>query len=118
MDSRPLYPQGFHPVFPRKLPDASGTAPVLPRSAAEVKYYYADFGISSYIPPDSSERLVLGDFGRDRDVPELSTTVPYDPFKVDVFIIGNLFEKVFLKVRHTITLGLLGDRLVTDVLER
>ena len=99
MDAKALYPKGFHPVYPHNLPDLSDDAPTLPRALFAVKYYFVDFGISSYIPPDSQEQHVLGDFGRDQDVPELSTTVPYDPFKVDVFILGNLFEKVFIEVR-------------------
>lgn len=34
--------------------------------------------------------------GRGRDVPELSAFAPYDPFKVDIFIIGNMVERMFL----------------------
>ena len=101
MDAKALYPKGFHPAMTICLPDGSGRAPTLPRSTAPIKYYYIDFGISSYIPPGSPEKLVLGDYGRDRDVPELSTSVPYDPFKVDVFILGNLFDKYFVDVSGT-----------------
>ena len=99
MDAKALFPKGFHPVYENMLPSGAGYAPVLPRSTAEIKYYYVDFGISSHIPSDSPDKLVVGNFGRDQDVPELSITVPYDPFKVDVFILGNLFDKVFINVR-------------------
>ncbi|EED81131.1 predicted protein [Postia placenta Mad-698-R] len=65
------------------------------RSRVPIKYYYVDYGLSVYIPPDIHPKLVLGDFGRDQDVPELSLTVPYDPFKVDIFIIGNMLKRIF-----------------------
>ena len=103
VDSNALFPRGYHPLNPFRLPDSNLDAPVLSRAVAPVKYYYVDFGISSYIPADSETKLVLGDFGRDKDVPELSLTTPYDPFKVDIFIIGNLLSKEFLQVRLTIS---------------
>lgn len=98
MDANSLYPNGFHPVMLDRLPDNSDDAPVLSRAQRPVKYYYVDFGISVCIPSDSQNKLVVGTLGRDQDVPELSTTVPYDPFKVDVFIIGNLLLKTFERV--------------------
>ena len=98
MDANCLFPRSFHPVYMDELPDLSDNAPVLRREKAAVKYYYVDFGISSHIPPDSDDKLVVGQLGRDQDVPELSATVPYDPFKVDIFIIGNLLCTEFDKV--------------------
>lgn len=98
MDANSLYPRGFHPVLLRRLPDISSNAPVLSRAQGTVKYYYVDFGISVCIHFDSENRLVVGTLGRDQDVPELSRTIPYDPFKVDIFIIGNLLLKNFQQV--------------------
>ena len=105
MDADALYPRGYHPVNLGFLPDASHVAPRLRREHSTVRYYYADFGLSSHIPPDSPDKLVVGEFGREQDVPELSSDVPYDPFKVDVFIIGSLFKKHFVEVwtRRTCT---------------
>ena len=34
----------------------------------------------------------------DKEVPELSATIPYDPFKADIFILGNMFRKTFIQV--------------------
>ena len=42
---------------------------------------------------------MLGTDGLDSDVPELSSKVPYDAFKVDIFILGNLFRKELFLVR-------------------
>lgn len=95
MDASQMFPQGFHPVKDVFLPDARTPARPFPRSRVPIKYYYVDYGLSVYIPPDIHPKLVLGDFGRDQDVPELSLTVPYDPFKVDIFIIGNMLKRIF-----------------------
>ena len=87
-----MYPLGFHPVHSIFLADARTYAPMVPRLEAGVKYYFVDYGISSYFPAGSKRELVLGIAGRDQDVPELSNSVPYDPFKVDIFTIGNVLR--------------------------
>lgn len=95
MDASGMFPRGHHPYLQHMLADMSGNAPFVPRPAARppVKYFYVDFGISSKFQPDEDSRLVLGTLGRDQDVPELSDSTPYDPFKVDVFLIGNVLRK-------------------------
>ena len=99
MDASSIFPQGFHPITDMSLPnDITSTAPVLPRASVIVPYYYVDFGISTLFDADDRDRLVTGMYGLDRDVPELSDEIPYDPFKVDVFILGNMFRKTFLHV--------------------
>ncbi|KAI0676773.1 kinase-like domain-containing protein [Trametes maxima] len=103
MDASSLYPQGFHPVSQTKLPDVSDTAPTLSRSAAPVRYYFIDFGISTRFTPNSS-RLVLGAMGLDQEPPELSEDVPYDPFKLDIFLIGNLIRREFLAKYSNLTI--------------
>ncbi|KZV68675.1 hypothetical protein PENSPDRAFT_609710 [Peniophora sp. CONT] len=97
IEASALYPQGHHPVKLEMLPDLSGLAPALPRWKLGVRYLYVDFGISTYFPPGSTQRLVTGILGRNQNVPELSKTVPYDPFKVDIFSLGQVFERVFTK---------------------
>jgi len=62
------------------------------------QYYYIDYGISVHFPTTTEPKLIVGDDGRDQEVPELSETVPYDPFEVDVFIIGNLLRRYFYDV--------------------
>ena len=65
------------------------------RSAARAKHYLVDFGISVYIPESVSPKLATGFLGRDRDLPELSNEEPYDPFRFDIFIIGNARRRFF-----------------------
>ena len=85
-DGTHMYPLGFHPVHTTSLADSTTYAPMIRRLEAGVKYYFIDYGISSYFPAGSKRELVLGIAGRDQDVPELSNNVPYDPFKVDIFL--------------------------------
>lgn len=98
MDATAMYPRGAHPVHDLFLPDAITLARPLPRTSVPLKYYFVDYGISVYIPPDVQPKLVLGTLGRDQEVPELSDEVPYDPFKADVFIIGNFLRRAFYEV--------------------
>ncbi|KAI0773720.1 hypothetical protein C8Q74DRAFT_1316758 [Fomes fomentarius] len=79
MDATAMYPQGFHPAAPHVLPTQVTTAPVVPRSRVHVIYYY----------------------GLDRQVPEPSNKDPYDPFKADIFMLGNMFRTCILQVRET-----------------
>ena len=101
MDGDAMYPEGVHPVRIYHKPDRSGMSKQISRSLTDVKYYFIDFGISVYIPENLRPKLVTGAYGRDREPPELSEQVPYDPFKLDIFIIGNMFNRDFYIVRIT-----------------
>ena len=98
MDPKTMYPEGFHPVKTAYKRDYSGIAYYIPRSVIGVRYYYADFGISKHLPDADGPRVTTGNLGRDRDPPELSNTIPYDPFKLDIFIIGNMLRQEFCDV--------------------
>ncbi|KAI0287515.1 kinase-like domain-containing protein [Russula brevipes] len=95
MDATNMHPRGFHPIRTGYLHDLTTPATVIPRLMVGVKYHFIDYGISSYFPPESRARLVLGIDGRDQDVPELSDEVSYDPFKVDIFTIGHVLRQLF-----------------------
>ena len=98
LDADAMYPEGFHPVSLGIAADYSGLAKYKSRASAGAKYYYVDFGISVHIPESVGPKLVTGTLGRDQDPPELSEDVPYDPFKLDIFIIGNMFAQEFYQV--------------------
>ncbi|KAH8976632.1 hypothetical protein EDB86DRAFT_3021619 [Lactarius hatsudake] len=103
MDATHIFPHGFHPVKNVFLPhDISTPAPILPRLEVGVKYYFVDYRISSYFPEGTEQQLVFGLAGRDRDVPELSDEVPYDPFKVDIFTVGNVLRREFVDIYSNI----------------
>ena len=98
MDAEAMFPEGFHPAQHWYKPDYSGITKWIPRSVVGVRYYFTDFGISVHIPEDDPVKLVTGKHGRDKEVPELSNKVPYDPFKLDIYIIGNMFRRKFCDV--------------------
>ena len=93
MDADALYPHGFHPRHPDTLPDFTTNAWPYTRASAHtpVKYYLADFGLSVRFPP-GVPRLVRGVIGAEHSMPELSDQVPYDPFKIDIFVFGNVLR--------------------------
>ena len=99
MDATAMYPHGFHPVMEHHLPDDVTTfAPVLPRSSVLVTYYFVDFGISTQFDPEDTNRFVTAADGLDREPPELSDDIPYNPFKLDIFIIANTISLTFVMV--------------------
>lgn len=101
MDGQTLYPEGFHPSAQHLVPAANRLSKYIPRIyAPPVKYYFIDFDISVKFDKSSTgPRLTSGFFGQEKEVPELHIPEPYDPFALDVFILGKVFQKSFLDVR-------------------
>lgn len=60
-------------------------------SVRPVKYFLIDFEVSSLFP--TKEALVVGMIAQDKTVPELSAKVPYNPFKLDIYHIGNILNQ-------------------------
>ncbi|KAK7688004.1 hypothetical protein QCA50_008374 [Cerrena zonata] len=99
MDGRPLYPRGHHPVRMNYTPDGVYEIHPLNRQDHPVKYYYIDFGLSCHFAPGDVP-LVVGTKGRDKEPPELSDKQPYNPFSLDIFILGNVYLKEFIQKYH------------------
>ncbi|KAJ6579219.1 hypothetical protein DFH09DRAFT_913548 [Mycena vulgaris] len=103
-----LIPGGFHFIISGtsdgvnrlEFYGASESSPRIMRSrfaAGPMKYYYIDFGLSVHFPSPEARARVTGACGRLRKhVPEISDTVPYDPFKVDVRLVGEMLRSEFL----------------------
>ena len=100
MEASSVFPRGSHPS--NIATDRGGVFLIesIPRykAAGPIRYYLIDFDISRIYEPDEVQ-LYIGGSGADRDVPELSHTVAYDPFRADVFILGNVLKKHFIPVR-------------------
>lgn len=97
MDGRALYPGGHHPASIESSPDLYEELVPLLRIDNPVRYLYVDFGLSVRFQPGASTHVV-GNVGRDAEVPELSSTVPYDAYKADIYALGNLFDKELVQV--------------------
>jgi hypothetical protein len=94
MDPSKVIPDGFH--FSNVLTQ-DGFKKIKWRerwSVEPVKYYLIDFGLSRRYPAGSTGIIDRGRFGQDRSVPEMSSTAPYDPFKADVYRLGNVFKQL------------------------
>ncbi|KAG6909502.1 hypothetical protein DXG01_017059 [Tephrocybe rancida] len=63
-------------------------------SVRPVQYYFIDLGLPCYYPEDAPLETITGLNGQDRTVPELLRDVPYDPFKVDIYQLGNALLQV------------------------
>ena len=99
MDATALYPNSFHPIAKLFLPDYSTLASPSSRSTTIVKYYFVNYSKAVILSPKET-RLVQDtvdvDF-KDRP-PELDKSQPYDPFKLDIFLLGSVLHNEFHKV--------------------
>jgi len=94
MDARPILPAGWHFVAKHRTPD--GVTPISPLARIDypVRYIIIDFDCSVQLS-DGQPHLITDFGGRDGDPPEYKSRDPYDPFKIDVFTLGNVFYKDF-----------------------
>ncbi|KAF7373512.1 Protein kinase domain-containing protein [Mycena sanguinolenta] len=63
-------------------------------AVAPVAYYYIDFGLSKYYPDGKNTAKHTGTLRTFPNIPELSLTVPYNPFMVDLCQLGLTIEKL------------------------
>ncbi|KAJ7037422.1 kinase-like domain-containing protein [Mycena alexandri] len=93
MDATNVIPQGFHFSRPWTRDGVDYGIEWRARSSVlPVDYFIVDFGLSEYFPEGPQHARAVGKFGQDKTVPELSATVPYNPFKVDIYQLGNVFS--------------------------
>jgi hypothetical protein len=62
-------------------------------TVAPVNYFYIDFGLSSW-HASHHESDTLGVAGQLKNIPELSDTVPYNPFTLDIYQLGRTIMDV------------------------
>jgi hypothetical protein len=72
-------------------------------TVASVQYFYIDFGLSMWHPHGHESAKALGIVGQVKDIPELSDTIPYNPFKFDICQLGRTVLKV-IKVSDSTTI--------------
>ncbi|EJD35167.1 hypothetical protein AURDEDRAFT_25834, partial [Auricularia subglabra TFB-10046 SS5] len=92
MDARDVIPSGWTAYMPSYYSKDDGMVhPIHTKSRLRtpVRYYFIDFGLSSIFPSAEERQLVVGDIAQNVGPPELSTTVPYDPFALDIRMFGD-----------------------------
>lgn len=57
-----------------------------------VRYYFTDFELAT-----SDQSSALGFVGQVR-APEESETVPYDPYKLDIYVLGKTYHHLMMEV--------------------
>ena len=102
MDGSHLYKDGWHPMESWRARDGGELSLNCKRSEVEIKYYFIDFGLSTEFPPGQCERLVTGGLGRIQ-APEQISGLPYDPFKLDVYYLGHVYQTKIVDVRFSIS---------------
>ncbi|KAJ7743784.1 kinase-like domain-containing protein [Mycena metata] len=110
VDSSTMIPGGFHFIddstsdgltyitdrakFPARVPFMNDRT-----TAGPLHYYFIDFSHSVRFPSFESRELITGDDyekSTTQFIPEISATVPYDPFKVDVRMVGEMLREDFI----------------------
>ncbi|KAL1755731.1 kinase-like domain-containing protein [Schizophyllum commune] len=97
MDASELLPGGHHFAAPYKAPDGRSSLVFRDRAdVSPVQYFVIDLGLATQM--QDNDGLVTGVYGQDKSVPELSWDVPYNPFKVDVYQLGNVILQDMLGI--------------------
>ncbi|KAH7889164.1 kinase-like domain-containing protein [Phlebopus sp. FC_14] len=96
MDARDLYPNGWHPMAPWLTSDGTNwVTPQKNRCDVNIRYFFIDFGLSTRFAPGEKREVVGAKCSV--YVPELSCDICYDPFKLDVYLLGNVFDEHICK---------------------
>ncbi|PPQ80956.1 hypothetical protein CVT26_003527 [Gymnopilus dilepis] len=92
MDHSKMVPKGTHFCLPSSHDGLKEGLEWKSRwSVRPVRYFFVDFGIS--VRCTSKDAKVLGSFAQDKSVPELSNSILYNPFPVDIYELGNVIKK-------------------------
>lgn len=100
MDPIPLYPNLYHPVKTNLNRDLSGPAAHFTRTERPTRYFFVDFGISRHYP--DVQMPVIEDIidAGDKTVPEhQGDALRANPFRTDIYLLGNMIRQKFLEVR-------------------
>lgn len=91
----------YHPLLYNRSYDARRKVSYATRTSKSVRYYIIHFGISRRYPADCAaprERPLQR--GGNKTVPEFQDSdEPRNPFHTDIYYIGDLIRKDFVKVR-------------------
>jgi hypothetical protein len=95
VDESQVVPKGSHFVFPVSHDEINYNLCWRHRcTVTPVDYFYIDFGLSMWHQDGHENATAIGVIGQLKDIPELSATVPYNPFKLDICQLGRTILEV------------------------
>ena len=98
MDPENIFHPLPHPINHNRSYDFKRKTRQFARTGHPTKYYYIDFGLSHLFSPQSSPHINVA-IGGDKSVPEYTEPFsPKDPFKIDVYCLGNLIREDLMAV--------------------
>jgi serine/threonine protein kinase len=98
LDPSGMYPNGFHPTQINRSQDFTGRAKRHTRTGRPPRYYLIDFGLSrEYASRDAFDEPLSGG---DRSAPEHGHGGQCNPFKTDIYYLGNLVREEFIRKYH------------------
>lgn len=103
MEWKDMFPKGFHPQKDLCTKDGNRSAPFFTRTQQPTRYIIIDFGMSSRYDPSDVSPHEVSLIGGDKTVPEFLKGQPYhDPYKTDIYYVGNLIRTEFMQVRSSL----------------
>ncbi|KAJ7156504.1 hypothetical protein C8R43DRAFT_1087297 [Mycena crocata] len=97
MDATNVVPSGWHFRAPWSSDGGLDDIHSVPRaSVAPVQYFFLDFGLSEFFPDGIETAKAYGKVGLNKNAPEMSNK-HYNPFKMDVYQLGNVFMDLIQK---------------------
>lgn len=92
MDGSNLFKDGWHPMNTWLTRNGKDDLCLTrKRSEVEIRYYFIDFGLSTLFSSGQHKCFVTGELGRIQ-APEQLSGLPYDPFKLDVYYLGHVYQ--------------------------
>lgn len=93
-----VYSEPPHPVVKSRSYDFKRKVKCGTRTERPARYYYTDLGMSCRLPPNVKDPREDPIMGGDRTVPEHQRPCgPQNPYKTDIYCLGNTFRKEFLQ---------------------
>jgi hypothetical protein len=95
-DPSEMYPRGHHPVLLDRSLDFKGRAKCYSRTERPPRYYLINFGLSRrYQSRDALDEPLRGG---DKSAPEHRHGGRCNPFRTDIYYLGNLIREYFMTV--------------------
>ena len=101
LDPSNMYPESFHPVNMGRSKNFRHKAKGHSRTWRPTRYLLIDFGLSRRYDPAKGPPLDRPLRGGDKSAPEHQDNETLcDPFRTDVYYLGNLVRKYYIQVCH------------------